>query len=71
MSITISARPASSRRNSSPIPSHRDEFAREAALAAFGPKVIHHLSGSDFVDREPDSAGTDEIVDGPKWSLAG
>ena len=39
-------------------------FAREAALDAFGPKAVHHLSGPDFVDREPDSASADEVVDG-------
>ncbi len=39
-------------------------FAREAALDAFGRGAIYHLTSSNFVDREPDSAGDDEIVDG-------
>ncbi len=42
----------------------RAGFAREAALDAFGPKAVHHLTSSNFVDRAPDSAGDDEIVDG-------
>ena len=39
-------------------------FAREAALDAFGRGAIYHLTSSNFVDRERDSAGDDEIVDG-------
>ena len=44
---------------------HRADFARQAAFEAFGPRAINHLSGPDFVDREPDSASSpDEIVGG-------
>ena len=39
-------------------------FARQAAIDAFGPQAIHHLNGAGFVNRRPDSAGDDEIVDG-------
>lgn len=42
----------------------RADFARQATIEAFGPKAIHHLTSPDFVDHEPDSASTDEIVDG-------
>ena len=50
----------------SPLPSGRQraDFARDCALDAFGRGAIYHLTSSNFVDREPDSAGDDEIVDG-------
>ena len=50
----------------SPLPSGRQRanFARDCALDAFGRGAIHHLTSSNFVDRERDSAGDDEIVDG-------
>ncbi len=44
--------------------SSHTNFAREAALDAFGPKAVHHLNGAGFVNCRPDSAGDDEIVDG-------
>ena len=46
--------------------SHRDSFASQAAIDAFGPKAVHHLNGSDFSDRDPDDAlhDADEVVEG-------
>ena len=47
---------------SSPSNSHRASFARQAAIDAFGPRAVHHLTDEVFVDREP--AGADDFVDG-------
>ncbi len=66
MSITH-ARPASSRLElSSHSANHRDTFARQAAIEAFGARAVHHLNGSVFIDRYPDAVhqDADEIVEG-------
>ena len=65
MNITAETAP-SRRRNSSPILSHRDEFARDAALDAFGRGAIHHLNNAVFQDRDPldEVQDPDEAVDG-------
>ena len=46
--------------------SHRATFARQAAIAAFGPRAAYHLDGEAFADRGPHDAvqDADEIVDG-------
>ena len=66
MSLTTSPARRASRTSSPFNPGHhrRDDFARQAAIEAFGPKAVHHLTSSNFVDREPNSAGDDEIVNG-------
>ena len=66
MSITH-ARPGSSRLElSSHSANHRDTFARQAAIEAFGTRAVHHLNGSVFIDRYPDDVlqDADEIVEG-------
>ncbi len=39
----------------------RANFARSAALDAFGAKAFRHLTDSDFVDRAPDRDDPDEV----------
>ncbi len=38
----------------SPASKHRTDFAREAAIDAFGPKAIRALDEPDFEDRKPE-----------------
>ena len=67
MSLTTIARPASSRLElSSHSANHRATFARQAAIAAFGPRAAHHLDGEALADRGPHDAlqDADEIVEG-------
>ncbi len=64
MPIILPSRRSNRPDHPSPISKRRRAFALEATLDAFGPKAVHHLTSSNFVDRESDSAGDDEIVDG-------
>ena len=49
-----------------PTPNRRADFARDAALDAFGRGVIHHLNNAVFQDRDPldEVQDPDEAVDG-------
>ena len=58
---TTSATTPSSRRNTSPILSHRDEFVRQAVLDAFGHRGRWVLDEPDFIDRKPDCAAKKHI----------
>ncbi len=52
---TTSCRWASTRPDHpSPASKHRTDFAREAAIDAFGPKAIRALDEPDFEDRKPE-----------------
>ena len=55
---TTTARPRATA-PTTPAPTRRGAFAREAALDAFGRQVIHHLS-----DPEPESGTPDDMIDG-------
>ena len=50
-STKLSTRPSRPHPNST---RRRASFAREATIAAFGPKAIHALDEPDFADRQPD-----------------
>ncbi len=62
MSIILPSRRTSRPNHPSPASKHRT-FARQAAIAAFGPKAVHHLNGAGVVDHEP-LDDPDEAVDG-------
>ncbi len=63
MSIILPSRRTSRPNHPSPASKHRTTFARQAAIAAFGPKAVRHLNGAGVVDHEP-LDDPDEAVDG-------
>ncbi len=63
MSIILPSRRTSRPNHPSPDSKHRTTFARQAAIAAFGPKAVRHLNGAGVVDHEP-LDDPDEAVDG-------
>jgi hypothetical protein len=66
MPIYTELRPGATERSTANLSDRRNSFARQAALDAFGPKAVHHLNGSGFVDRKPGDGleDADEIVEG-------
>ncbi len=63
MSIILRSRRTSRPNHPSPASKHRTTFARQAAIAAFGPKAVRHLNGAGVVDHDP-LDDPDEAVDG-------
>ena len=56
MSTTPSRRASTRPDLPDPISKRHANFARQAAIDAFGPKAVHHLNGADFEDRQPNGA---------------
>ena len=54
MSTTATTRRATAPESPCPFDQRRADFARQAAIAAFGRKAIHALDEPGFKDRQPD-----------------
>ncbi len=63
MPIILPSRRSNRPDHPSPASKHRTTFARQAAIAAFGPKAVRHLNGAGVVDHDP-LDDPDEAVDG-------